>query len=125
FLTTRPRGMQMATNSRIPGRININNVWDIETWRALCDAQIWPNGANLFTPAMIDQMFYDMIQSRSPSNLPPTGPYNSSAYFYPTGGDRPFRGAAGPFSGGVAAPPDPQYPAGAGPGDTIFRRHPV
>src|SRR5438270_719708 len=87
FFTTRPRAIQSSTNSRVPGRININNVWDIETWRALCDAQ----GANGFTATQVDQMFYDMMQSRGNLATSPTG----ATYFFPTGTDRPFRGSAG------------------------------
>jgi hypothetical protein len=122
FLATHSRNIQSPTNGRIPGRININNVWDIETWRALCDAQ----GANHFTSAQVDQMFYDMIQSRSPS----AGTYNPTSYFLPSMGDRPFRSSAAPFSlgnGGTvpAAVLDNQYPNGAGEADTLFRLHPT
>src|SRR5262249_21956694 len=39
FLTTGDRMLGTGTGGRIPGKININNVWDVETFLALADAQ--------------------------------------------------------------------------------------
>jgi len=101
FLTVRPRGVSMSTNSRIPGRININNIWDKETFLALCDKQ----AANAFTPTDVDTIWMQMMSSRSPSG-------------FPTGADRPFKGFAVPY----ASPGDPQWGTnGSDTQDTLFR----
>src|SRR5207244_3711563 len=39
FLATGPRGAGMTPGTRVPGRININTIWDAEILLALCDPQ--------------------------------------------------------------------------------------
>jgi hypothetical protein len=46
-----------STGDRVPGKININTVWDVETFRAICDAQ----GANNFTSPQVDNIFNNFI----------------------------------------------------------------
>jgi hypothetical protein len=87
---------------RFTGRININNIWDIETLQALCDVQ----GSNYFTNQAVINMFNSMLKSRSPNGVPAPG-------------DRPFLGMAAPF-----APAGVQYPIGASVDDTFLRTDP-
>jgi hypothetical protein len=84
---------------RVPGRININTVWDEETLQALCDAQ----PANHFNTDTVRQLFEQMRAHRTPGGAP--GP-----------ADRPFRGQA------VGSYPleDAQFP-GIGIEDTFLR----
>ncbi|MBY0523188.1 MAG: hypothetical protein K2R98_07305 [Gemmataceae bacterium] len=59
--------MQMSPiGGRAPGRINLNTIWDIETFQALCDAQ----PVNFFTDAQVNTMFAQMMKSRTPSGIP-------------------------------------------------------
>jgi hypothetical protein len=94
----------VATGSRAVGKININNVWDVETLQALCD----PKAQNFFTSADVNTVFQNMLTSRSPAGAPGVN-------------DRPFRGLADPYT----AAGDPQYPAGVGIDDTFLRVDPT
>src|SRR5262249_16582243 len=68
---------------RTPGKININAIWDVETFRAICDAQL----SNNFTAAQVDVIFKAMMDARStPGALPNT--------WVPGPLDRPFQGLA-------------------------------
>ena len=49
---------------RTPGKINLNTVWDLEVFSALCDPQL-ANGLN-FTPDTVKQMLEDMRALRTP-----------------------------------------------------------
>jgi hypothetical protein len=91
-----------TTGDRIPGRINLNTIWDLETFRALCDRQ----EANGFTDAQVDVLFAQLLASRS------RGPAGT-----PSPADRPFRGLGTAF----AQAGDPQYPLGSGLEDTLLR----
>jgi hypothetical protein len=102
FLETKDRAAGTAAGGRIPGKINLNTVWDPETFRALCDPQP-PNG---FTTADVDAIFKQMLLLRTPAGAP--GPK-----------DRPFLSLANAFT----APNDPQYPAGTGIEDTLLRSY--
>jgi hypothetical protein len=82
FLTVKDRSSGTSPGGRIPGQINLNTIWDIEVFRALCDAQ----PGNQFTASDVDAMFYAMIASRSP------GQAASSPVTQITGADRPFLG---------------------------------
>jgi hypothetical protein len=106
------RALGTAAGGRIPGKVNINTIWDPETLAALCD----PQPANQFTasnPQLVQNLFGALTQSRTPAtgqNLLPIFGAN----------DRPFRGMATPFSTGAPVK-DSQYPAGVGISDTLLR----
>lgn len=93
---------------RIPGKININTMNEVEIWLALCDAVNNPqnNFSTGLTPAQLQNLFTLLIQSRTPGSAPGQS-------------DRPFR----PLSTGfvASAPADVQYPGGSGIDDTILR----
>jgi hypothetical protein len=55
----RTTGVSTLGGNRLPGKININMVWDIETFRALCDAQ----PSNGFYPAA---SVYNLTTSANP-----------------------------------------------------------
>jgi len=104
------RGGEMAGVSRqgrVPGLVNLNTIWDIEVFRALCDA----NGASNFTPAQVDAIFAQMLNLRTPD-----------PNRFPAAADRPFR----PLSTGNLPLGDPQHPylpatSSVGINDTLFR----
>ena len=98
FAQTAPR--QAGAGSRIAGKINLNTVWDIEVFMALCD----PQSSSHFTAGDVNNIWSALISSRNPSGLP--GP-----------GDKPFL----PLSAGVVPAKDTQYPSGLGIGNTIMR----
>jgi hypothetical protein len=106
FLSTGDRCAGVGTGGRIPGKININGIWDYETFLALCD----PQTSNSFTPAApqppdanVQIAFNQMMGIRSPGGAPGTT-------------DRPFRGIATPYANAA----DPQYPSGIGLTDTVL-----
>jgi hypothetical protein len=84
---------------RVPGRINLNTVWDEETFLALCD---WPDDAQARA------MFQRLIAGRTP-DLAGGGGLGPR--------DRPFRSLAT----GYTATGDTQYPRGSGLEDTLLR----
>src|SRR5439155_7775364 len=61
FLETGPLSAGVAAGGRIPGKININTVWDLETLQAICDAQ----PSNHFSEADIQTLFKQMISPGS------------------------------------------------------------
>jgi hypothetical protein len=64
-------------SERVPGRINLNTVWDEETFLALCDR----NQSNHFSDGAVKNAFRRLLASRTKGGAP--GP-----------GDRPFRSLA-------------------------------
>lgn len=66
-------------SDRIPGKININTIWDIETFMALCDPQV-ANG-NGFSDGDVKAIYTKLTESRTP------GPNGE-----PREWDRPFLG---------------------------------
>jgi hypothetical protein len=100
FLETKDRAAGTAVGGRIPGKINLNTVWDPETFRALCD----PQPPNNFSVADVDAIFQRLLSLRTPAVVP--GPQ-----------DRPFLSLAAGYS-----TPDSQYPdRGRGINDTLLR----
>jgi hypothetical protein len=76
FLGTHDRTTGVSpVAGRVPGQVNLNAIWNVEQFRALCDAQ----GGNGFSPAVVDQVFQQLLLQRSPNGVP--GPR-----------DRPFLG---------------------------------
>jgi hypothetical protein len=69
---------------RQPGKININTIWDVETFRALCDAQP-PNA--FYTTAVKDGIpdaIFDLIKDADPV-LNPIGSFVPARPFWSTG----------------------------------------
>jgi hypothetical protein len=69
FLETNNRGAGNPRAGRHTGKINLNAVWDLETFRALCDAQI----SNIFTsstdpsnPGDVEKIWAAFMKARSP-----------------------------------------------------------
>ncbi len=88
---------------RVPGRVNINTIWDEETFQALCDAQ----PANGFSDdPQVKDMFQQMIRRRTRDLDGRPGP-----------ADRPFRGLAA----GFVPSNDAQHRDGLGVNDTLLR----
>jgi hypothetical protein len=109
MVTARSRAAGMALNGRIPGKINLNNVWDMEVFRALCDAQQanFYYGGSTTPDTMVDAIFAQLLNQRSPGD--PANPTNPvPAATRPWAFDKPFRG----FSMGP-------YTAPATPGDNL------
>jgi hypothetical protein len=106
FLEADFRMQGVTVSGRVPGKVNINTVWDLETLQALTDVQTnnyFAQCNNYFQQNDVTTLFQQMLAQRSPGTIP--GPT-----------DRPFRGYA------VAYAPanDPQYPQGSGIQDTLF-----
>jgi hypothetical protein len=94
---------------RDAGRVNLNTVWDFETFQGLCDK----HGAHYFTDLAynnsgpgVQNVFQRLLQSRTPGGSPAAG-------------DKPFFSYAVPFT-----PPGPQFPQGLSLQDTILREAP-
>jgi len=68
-------------SERVPGRINLNTIWDEETFLALCDR----NASNTFADGAVYTAFRRLLASRTKGNVP--GP-----------NDRPFRSFASGLS---------------------------
>ncbi|HVS40432.1 MAG TPA: hypothetical protein VMS17_33045 [Gemmataceae bacterium] len=102
-METHSRVAGVAPGDRVPGRININTIWDPETFSALCDAQ----PSNYFDDADVGRVYGWMTASRTPAGAP--GP-----------GDRPFKALGAPFFQQTGA----AYADGNGLEDTILRSNP-
>jgi hypothetical protein len=98
-ITVLTEGDRIPGGDRVPGKVNINTIWDPEILHALCD----PQPANSFTLTDVNAVFQNLIASRTPNGNP--GP-----------NDRPFQSLATGFSTG-----DTQYPRGLGIEDTVLR----
>jgi hypothetical protein len=104
FLDTGYRAAGTTPGGRIPGRVNINSIWDAEVFSALCD----PQPANSFTDDDVAQIYGWMLSSRSPDGAP--GPH-----------DRPFRS---PAAANFVKSGD-TFAEASGIADTIFRGNPA
>lgn len=94
FLSTKSRAAGVQFGGRIPGKININTVWDKEIFESLCDPQ---NGnSNAFQLAEVDNVFNAFLNLRTPGGSP--GPTSAIAGLAaPAAGyDRPVWGMAAP-----------------------------
>jgi hypothetical protein len=117
FVHTNSRAAGVAAGGRLPGQVNINTVWDVEIFQALCDAYLTEpipdNAANQFSINDVQSMFERLLQSRR--GLPPGSPQLP----YVLGSDdRPFLGlGVGHSPGGTI-----QHPTrGMGINDSLFR----
>jgi hypothetical protein len=95
-----PRASGVMSNGRVPGKININTIWDREVFRALADAQ--PGNSFYGTAATPDQnvdaVFATMIARRTPG-LTLATPVVRSVKVGTTVADRPFWGLGIGFNG--------------------------
>jgi hypothetical protein len=103
FLDAGVRVDGSAPGGRLPGKVNINSIWDRRVFQALCDRQ----PSNSFTDDDVTQAYDWMLAGRSPDGAP--GP-----------NDRPFRGLA---AAQVVQTGD-TYSEGDGLDDTLFRANP-
>jgi hypothetical protein len=95
---------------RIPGQINLNNVWDVETLQALAD----PQALSRFSAADVATVFNNLMLSRNP-NLA-VASFTGNTY---GSNDKPFRS----YSAGIVPAGDSQYALGLGINDTLFRNN--
>lgn len=92
-------GASIGPNLRVPGKININTIWDPETFLALCDPQAG-NSAG-FTSSEVLKIYQQMLDSRSPA-LRPSNQLSAA--------DRPFRSMSTGYSlKSTPMSPDPQH----------------
>jgi hypothetical protein len=101
----------VTAGGRSIGKINVNNIWDFETFNALCDARPCLH----FTDTDVRAVYDRLVRSRTPLYNPIT----ATGELTPL--DRPFRGFAAPH----AASGDSQYPLGSGLEDTFLRPDPA
>jgi hypothetical protein len=116
FLECHDRYTGVSVGGRIPGKVNVNTLYDLptpggsggEVFRALCDQQ----GSNFFSTTDVDQVLTNLINMRSPGLSGATPTLGAS--------DKPFLSTAvGNIASGNAN--DPFAPStGTGIGNTIF-----
>ncbi len=133
FLECGDRAFGVNGLGRIPGKININTIWDAEILQALIDANqsiglpVVPSNSSPYATDPVAQLFNYMMQSRSPSVgyalgtglcTGAIGPTNVPTTSVPTGYslDRPFL----PLATG-ASQAGQQYPNGVSIQDTLLR----
>jgi hypothetical protein len=123
---------QAGAGARIPGKLNINTIWDFELFMALCDPTSdsppavggkapLPPWTGHFYASDVKTIWNNLLQSRNPAGNPPV-PASAGT---PSQFDQPFL----PFSAGVTPGPpvgDTQYPTtnypnGLGVGNTLLR----
>src|SRR5262249_36919698 len=118
LLEIKDRMAGTTDSGRTAGKVNINSIWDFETFLALCD----PGPGNNFTPADVKVLWDKLIALRSPIYANPVnmgktftqvgtlvGPTNLTGVQL----DRPFLGqAVGFFPPGTSQ--YSQYPQGQG-----------
>jgi hypothetical protein len=114
FVTAGPRSAGVAAGGRLPGKINLNTVWDEEVFQALCDAQ----PSNAFQEADVRAAFRQFCYD--PRRDVPSNPLRRTQGLFPGGTDRPFRGLAV----GTYPPGDGLVPSGGGTVDTVLRLQP-
>jgi hypothetical protein len=90
--------------ARVPGKVNINTIWEPEVFRALCGGH--PQADALFT------QMRNVIRTPAQPNLSPTVLHKGSGTL-----DRPFLSLAT----GYTPAPSGQYPSGIGINNTILR----
>ncbi len=114
YLTTRDIAAGMNLGGRVAGKININTVYDPETFNALADPSSPPT-SNHFSPADVTAIFNNLLQSRMPGDMA-----NGIPPGQPSLQDQPFRGFTTGYSTGAAIG-DTQYPNGSGIQNTLLR----
>lgn len=127
-LSVRPWGYGLPSGGRVPGKININMIWDSAVLEALLD----PNSSNLFTTADVDNLYFNPMAPGA-SLFFGNGPHARTKDFttripgathdetgLPTD-DRPFKPFGTAFFAPSGAIPGSILPAGSGLADTILR----
>jgi hypothetical protein len=79
-------------SERVPGKINLNTIWDPEILMALCDPQL----SNAFTETQVAHLFQHLLEQRSKHGLPSPDdkPFRSLATgFYPLTDELQFPGS--------------------------------
>jgi hypothetical protein len=109
FFEAHDRCAGMTAGGRLPGKININTIFDKETFDALCDA----NKGNGFNQANVNTAWTALLNSRTPG-LTNAVPTPSNAF---SASDVPFRG----LGTGSVPTGDAQFAAGLGLKDTVLR----
>jgi hypothetical protein len=92
-------GQSPQTLTRVPGKININNIWDANVLAAICDAQ----AASHVNAGNVTSIYSQLLALRSPGGAPGAN-------------DRPFL----PLTTGFGTATT-QYPNGTGIDDTLLR----
>ncbi len=110
FVEAGPQAAGVAAGGRIPGKININTLWDPHVLRALADAQ----PSNHFTEVDVNGMFSTRLYDKDQASLD-LG--RRTKGIIPGPDDRPFWG----LSMGHYPPGDPQFHTLGGLDDTILR----
>lgn len=91
LIETANRANGVSSGGRIPGKVNINMIFDKEIFRALCDAQ--PSNWFYYTSAqpdqVVDDLFQVLVQQRTPNGVPGPDdyPFWSLATGVASGGD--------------------------------------
>ena len=115
FLETADRAAGVSRFGRVPGRINLNTVWDPEVLQALLD----PQTSNYFTSNDVTTLWQSLLATRTPGL-----PANNTAGGVIGATDRPFLDAAAAFlptTDVQTTLPNGGAPVGRGIKDTIFR----
>ena len=107
LLETRSLTVGMGTGGRIPGRVNVNTIWDEAVFQSVCDA----DGSNSFTTNDVTAIWNKLLNNRTPSGSPSTAANQ----------DRPFWSVATPIDPGASI----QFPAGIGINQTLLRSDPA
>jgi hypothetical protein len=117
FLGAGSRAAGIGVGGRIPGKLNINTIWDLQTFLALCDPQATGSSTNpnyfsagdisgAPSPSASQGVYNQMMSTRSPdpaggtnyqvgpTNMIPSGGFAASGYAL----NRPFLGLAGPYT---------------------------
>jgi hypothetical protein len=111
LLETHDRLADVSVAGRIPGRVNINTIFDKRILRSLAD----PQTSNFFATADVDNVFTNLIAKRTP-NLATTGLSASDQPFLATGiGFIPAGNAADPLY-----PQTASSPGGSGIANTLL-----
>jgi hypothetical protein len=130
FAATHGQAFGVRSGGRIPGKVNINTLWDLQVFRALCDAQPGnafrdTSGTGATPDTFVDQVFTFLMAQRTPGFPNPGQPDVTG----PSGpGDRPFWSLSvdlSPLSAGGTPLPDPLTNNQRGSSSTLFRFHPV
>ncbi len=101
-----PRGTGFDPVARVPGKININTIWDRQVFDALCDVQ----PANGFGPANVDTFWKQLILGSRTLD---------SVNMIPNRLDNPFK----PLGVGVLDPNDAQYKGLGLDNSTLLRKN--
>jgi hypothetical protein len=151
FMDTNNRGAGVAESGRVSGKLNINTLWDVELFRALCDqnTSTWIGsggpGGSTYSASDVDTIFTNMLTNsgngrtpNKPPNVTVTGPTPPNSPALPSDFDATAFAAAGftlpsgypttldrPFlslaTGQTTGATGTQFPNNRGIDDTLFR----